>query len=604
MSAARTPSPKAHGAASSAALLNTARGAEPLRITPIADVVGEAGSKAALAKLSQAITEMKAAAAAPLLERAVEALRREDAVEAGKLAAQALESNELSGFGWYLLAIARERLGDFKSSIQCYEAALSLLPAQAEIANDIGRLAYRLEMRDVAVKLFQHYIDARPDMPDGPNNLACTLRDLGRYDEAIDALKRAIAQHPENPLLWNTLGTVVSDQGDLETSVLFFTEAVRLQPTFSKARYNRGNVLTSLGRYEEALEDCKAAMASPTASPDERAMMRLSLFTIMLCLGRVGEGWDEYEARLLPELSGVTHFIIDRPKWTPEADIRGKHLLLMGEQGLGDEVLFANVLPDILEELGPEGRLSVTVEPRLVNLFQRSFPNADIMAHSTYKVDAHMVRGAPGLDQETVDMWAPIASPLRRFRRTVEAFPDRPNFLVADPARIAHWREVLNTAPLGLKVGLLWKSMKLQGSRANQFSPFHQWAPVLQTAGVSFINMQYGDCDEELALARDELGVNIWTPPGIDLKQDLDEVAALSCALDLTIGFANATTNIAAACGAPIWMLAVPGAWTQAGSGRYPWYPQARAFNPPEYQAWTPTMEAVAAALAEKVAAA
>jgi hypothetical protein len=144
--------------------------------------------------------------------------------------------------------------------------------------------------------------------------------------------------------------------------------------------------------------------------------------------------------------------------------------------------------------------------------------------------------------------------------------------------------------------------MKLQGARQRQFSPFEQWAPVLQTPGVSFINLQYGDCSEELAMARDQFGVDIWTPPGIDLKQDLDDLAALSCALDLVLGFANATSNIAAACGANTWLIAIPGAWVQAGTGRYPWYPQARVFNPAAFREWGPVMAEVAQALTDEVA--
>ena len=116
------------------------------------------------------------------------------------------------------------------------------------------------------------------------------------------------------------------------------------------------------------------------------------------------------------------------------------------------------------------------------------------------------------------------------------------------------------------------------------------------------------DPDEQLQLrelvadggeARRELGVDIWTPPGIDLKNDLDDIAALSCALDLTLGFANATSNIAAACGAATWIISVPGAWTRLGTDRMPWYPQARIFTPPGLDRWEETMAGVAAALTQ-----
>jgi ADP-heptose:LPS heptosyltransferase len=92
--------------------------------------------------------------------------------------------------------------------------------------------------------------------------------------------------------------------------------------------------------------------------------------------------------------------------------------------------------------------------------------------------------------------------------------------------------------------------------------------------------------------------VDIWSPPGIDLKHDLDDVAALSSAMDLVLGFSNATLNIAAACGAPAWLITTPGAWPRLGTeDRYPWYPQVRVFAPAAYGAWGPVMGEVAAAL-------
>jgi hypothetical protein len=468
------------------------------------------------------------------------------------------------------------------------------------VANDLGRLAYRMGMKEVAEQLFRRHLEACPQSHEGANNLACAVRDLNRPAEAIEILRPAIQARPEEPLLWNTLGTVLSEHGDVPASITFFDEAIRLNPAFAQARHNRANARVALGELDEALVDCEAALAGAKAE-DERLMMTLARSTLQLARGRLGEGWDDYEARLAPRFAGVTHFLIDRPKWTPEAPLAGKTLLLVGEQGLGDEVLFANILPDVLEALGPKGKLVLAVEPRLVPLFQRSFPTARVGPHVTKAFEAQTVRAAPFVgDMGQIDLWAPLASPLRRFRRNLADFPARERFLAPDPARVRHWRSLLeSSAPAGLKVGVLWKSLKIDGTRARYFSPFQLWAPVLKTPGVSFVNLQYGDCEAELAWAARELGVEIWRPPGIDLKQDLDDVAALASALDLTIGFANATSNIAAACGAPSWFISVPGAWTRLGSLTMPWYPKARVFLPPGLGRWEETMAEVAAALAE-----
>ncbi|MGH6970026.1 MAG: flagellar protein FlbA, partial [Caulobacteraceae bacterium] len=331
---------------------------------------------------------------------------------------------------------------------------------------------------------------------------------------------------------------------------------------------------------------------------EERLMMQLARSTIKIAQGRIAAGWEDYEARLAPLFADSTVFLVDAPRWTPEADLGGKTLLVMGEQGLGDEVLFANMLPEVMEALGPKGRMIFAVEPRLVSLFQRSFPAAEVLAHVTYRQNGRNYRGAPALeDRAGIDLWTPIASLLRRFRRDLSSFPDRPRFLAPDAARVEHWRRTLEAAPPGRKVGLLWKSMKVESARARYYSPFELWAPVLKTPGVGFVNVQYGDCEAEIAWAERELGVEVWTPPGIDLKNDLDDIGALACALDLTLGAMNATSNIAAACGAPAWIISAPAAWTRLGTDRLPWYPQARVIVPERLDRWDETMAAAGAAL-------
>jgi tetratricopeptide (TPR) repeat protein len=587
-------SDRALPASVSAIALETAAQATPARLS--ADAIGRAGEAGALAQLTAAMAELKAMSVRPLLQRAVDALQAEQIGPAFEWVRQALERDEHSGFGWYLMGIVQERRGDFSSSILAYEAALKLLPEQAEVANDLGRLAYRMGLKPQAEKLFRHFLRQYPGHGEALNNLACALRDQRRFDEAIETLRPAIEAEPGSALLWNTMGTIVAEQGDYPNSEIFLTEALNLDPAFLKARYNLGNVRLALGDAASALECCDLALASVVAE-DERQMMRLSRSTILMALGRLGEGWDEYEARLDPQFADATHFMFNRPRWTPGADLEGKSLLVCAEQGLGDEVLFANVLPDVIQRLGPSGRLTLAVEPRLVELFRRSFPSARVFAHATHNVGGHTVRHIPAFQEElhTVDLWAPMGSLLREFRRQVADFTTGGGYILPDPARVAHWKQVLDEqAPPGPKIGLLWKSLVTNNARHRFFSPFDGWKPILRVEGACFVNLQYGDCTEELAAAERDLGVRIWNPPGIDLKQDLDEIAALSAALDLVIGFANATLNIAAAGGAPTWLIVSPGAWPVLGQDRYLWYPSARLFPAKAFGDWSPVMERVA----------
>jgi tetratricopeptide (TPR) repeat protein len=564
-----------------------------------AGMAGQAGSPEAMRRLSDALAQLKAFSVQPMLEKAVAALRAEDHAAAADWAMKALRHDERCGMGWYCLAIAREKAGDFKTSLQCYESALALAPEHDEIASNLGRLAYRMGMKEIAEQLFLSYLAKQPGAVEASNNLACVQRDLHRYGEAIETLRPVIEANQDNSLLWNTLGTVLTDQGDFESALPFFDEALRLDETFVKARYNRSTAKLQMGDPAAALIDCEAALQGHMAE-HERMMMNLARSTMLIAQGQLKDGWPAYEARLSHHYHDAVVYMIDRPRWAPGDQIEDKTLLVIGEQGLGDEVLFANLLPEVIEALGPKGKLVLAVEKRLVPLFERAYPGVEIGPHATYDVDGRTVRLTPFVgDMSRIDHWAPIASLLQTFRPTVESYPDRPAYLAADPARVAYWKGVLERdAPQGLKVGILWKSLKLEGARLRYFSPFEAWRPVLTTPGITFVDLQYGDTAAETAYAGEHLGVQLWRPPGIDLKQDLDDVAALSCALDLVLGPANATSNIAAACGADVWLISTQGAWPKLGTDRYPWYPRMRVFTPPGSQQWDAVMAETAGALA------
>src|SRR5258706_8199972 len=108
-------------AASPLALGFTEAQATPARAAFSGAVAGDAASPAALARLDAAIGEIKALSVAPILQQAIDALRREDHQGGCAWAIKALERDERSGLGWYLLAIAREKAGDFHDYVETYE---------------------------------------------------------------------------------------------------------------------------------------------------------------------------------------------------------------------------------------------------------------------------------------------------------------------------------------------------------------------------------------------------------------------------------------------------------------------------------------------------
>ena len=572
---------------------------------------GDAASPAAIRRLSHALSDRKSPnlkaqkKAIEQLKAAVAAIRTGDYATGARRCLQVLQVDEHNGLAWHVLAICREKAGHLSEALNAYDAALRLLPEDPAIAHDLARLAQRLGHLDIAEKLLRKFLSIEPGHAEGTNNLACVLRDQKRYQEAIDTLRDMIQIEQDNPTLWNTLGTVLTDQGQMRDSLTFFDEALRLDPSFAKALYNRANALQPLGEPARALADLDQALTG-AETPYEHAMMRMARAMVLMGMGRLKEGFDAYEARLDPEMPEAMHVVADAARWDPETqDIRGKRLLVVGEQGIADEMVFGGCLPDVIEAVGPDGKVFIAVEPRLVDLYQRTFPTAVVGGHRAVRIEGRLMRYCPFMEEVgerdgKADVWIPMASLCAVYRQDLSDFPQRDGYLVPDPARVAHWTSELEKLGPGFKVGLHWKSLVLTGVRARYFSSFERWKPVLTAPGCIMVNLQCGDVADDLAAA-EAAGVTIWTPP-INLKDDLEDLAALSNALDLVVGPGIAGTNLAAASGARTWLIHAPDDWHLLATDRYPFYPRVRTFATGGFDGWPKAIAEVRAALETEAA--
>lgn len=559
---------------------------------PARQVMGDSGSSEALRILAEANERVRKTDMLNLLRDAVEKFKIGEWAAGGESALTALHIDETCAEAWHILGVARDKCADFTTALSCYDAALKLQPDNIAIAADLGRLAYRMGYNDMAEKFFRFHLRQCPDSIEAVNNLATTLRESSKYDEAIALLQDAIPRHPQDPQLWNVLGTVMNTTGDVASAQLFYREALRFDPNHVHALYNLGGTAVS----EESIELLERALPM-FDDPLLQHTCKLSLAFVNLGLGRLDAGWRWYESRSRHAGNETVHYVIPHPRWQVGDPVAGRRLFVSAEQGLGDEILFANLLNDLRREIGPDGHLAVGVEPRLVPLFRRSFPDIEVVRHHTTKHEGRTVRIFPDVDDwSRFDAWTILGDFLSRYRNTVADFPTDGGYLTPDPERVAHWKRILGALNDKPKVGLLWKSLIRHARRDRFYSPFANWEPILNLDGLQFVSLQYGDVSEELDMAR-AAGIDIWTPPDIDLKNDLDDIAALCAALDAVVSPQVATANIAGAGGANVFLMLPLLSWTALGTQRFPWYPTVRCFFTESFTDWGPVMRTVADAL-------
>jgi tetratricopeptide (TPR) repeat protein len=533
------------------------------------------------------------------VRRAVRAWRSGNIQAAGRAALKATEIDENNAKAYHILAMYLERMGHLHKALVTYERAFQLDPKDPELLINLGLTAWNLKLCEGAAQMFKLYIGAKPDSPLGFNNLGSVMGDLGKPDEAIEILRDAIYRMPEQPILWNSLATVLAECGRVEESIVFYEEAIRLDPNFARLYHNMGYAYQHLGMLKEALEAYDNSLAR-AVDPAEIREAKHSRSVCLIGMGRLEEGFREYEIRCDERFRAYVHHMLKAPTWKGEP-LDGKRLLVVGEQGLGDEFMFADILPDLQNAVGPSGKLQIAVDPRLVKLFQRSFPQAEVGCYDDRTLldrDGNKeLRFVPfAVEHGEPDYYTLMGSALSVYRKRLEDFPHRA-LLKPDPARLAEYKAKLDAVGPGLKVGICWRSMMIDPKRAKYYSALDMWGAVLKTPGVRFVNLQYGECTDELKRAQEVHGIRIETLEGLDLKEDLDGAAALSAAVDLMISAPTAAAGAAASVGTETWFLTAGLCWPQLGSNEFPWYRKTRVFTPKKFGDWPGLMPEIADAL-------
>ncbi len=567
------------------------------------EVAGIGAHTQALARLEQLEEEIDARRARKksngLVRRAVRVWRRGDITRAGQIALDATQADEGNARAYHVLAMALERMGHMHKALVTYERAFALDPEDPDLLLNLGLTAWNLKMIDAAAKMFNLYIAACPDSPLGYNNLGSVQCDQGRASIAIETLRAAIYRMPQQAMLWNSLATVLADDGRAEESLVFYQEAIRLEPGFARPWHNLGFAYAHLGRLDEALGAYNHALSIAT-DPTELLEGQHSRAACLIGMGRLEEGFKDYEVRNNPRFRAYVQTVCNAPHWNGEA-LDGKRVLVVAEQGLGDEFMFANILPDLVHAVGADGKLLIAVDPRLVPLFARSFPDAEVGAYDDRRLidkDGNReLRLVPwAIKDGEPDFQISMGSALRFYRKTVGDFP-RKAFLAADPDRTIAYRKQIGALGKGPYVGICWRSMMLEAKRRKYYSALDMWGPILKTPGVTFVNVQYGDVDEELARAMAQHGVTIHSIEGLNLKDDIDGAAALSAALDLVISAPTAAAATAASVGTEVWFLTAGRTWPQLGTEEFPWYRDTRVFSPEKFADWSALIGQVSVAL-------
>lgn len=491
-----------------------------------------------------------------------------------------------------LLAKALQRSDRIEEAIASLQNALAINPASAEVFVNLGSLCARLGALEDAAFMLRQALELEPAMIEAENNLALVLYRQKQFDEAEALLVDALARAPDRPELHATLGSVFSETGRLAEALAHMEKAVELRPDYGEAYSNLGNVLRDLGR----IDDAHAAYGRALDLIPSNAHAHVNHGVALLLTGDFAAGWEEYEWRLeTPEARDVSGL---PPRWDGEP-LDGKSILVYTEQGVGDVVMFASILPDLIDT-GAKVHLWST--DRLTALLARSYPNIVVDRLPEVTAEGKLGDDAPALDG--IDFSVALASLPRIFRRSRGDFDDANNktggrTLTPDGTATERWGRRYQELGPGLKIGISWRGGSSQWDKRLRTTRLDDWTELFELPDVVWINLQYGDRAAELSNLEGKTGHKVHDWP--DAVADLDDFASQVDALDLVVSMGNTTVHFAGALAKPVCTL-VPAvsAWRWGLSGDdCPWYPTMRLIRQGEGQPWDEVLAPLASDIAD-----
>jgi tetratricopeptide (TPR) repeat protein len=412
--------------------------------------------------------------------------------------------------------------------------------------------------------------------------------DADDYEGALAYAAQAVAREPADFEAQLLLGRAHQKLHAPAPALAAFDAASRLRADDPELYDFRGSLYQELGRLPEAFAEYDRALALRPDFP----LAAFHLGMARLLTGDFERGWEGYDLRRLSSEHPVT--AADVPRWDG-APLAGRSILVTREQGLGDEIMYASMLPELLARARA---CIVECDPRLLALFRRSFPAATFFG-------TEPGGGLPAaVARQSIDVRTEAGSLPRLLRRQAADFPRHDGYLKADPQKVAQWRERLAALGPGLKIGIAWTGGVPRTRQALRSLELDQLLPVLRTSGARFVSLQYtGDARDDLDALRIRHGIDVAHWP--EAIADYDQTAALVCALDLVVSVCTSLVHLGGALGQPVWVLVPVGPeWRYGAAGEsMPWYPSVRLFRQAAYREWELPIARVGAELRRRQAA-
>jgi len=408
----------------------------------------------------------------------------------------------------------------------------------------------RSELYRKAEFCYNHVLEHQPEAPQTLANLGALYAETGRNGVALALLYRAQELDP----CWdnlNAIGAAYRRAQNVPMAREFMLKAYEMNPDSPVILSNLSGTYINEGCPEEAVKWSMKALEKDPGNNN----FALNAGLALLETGNFKDGWHWYDKGRDHTTWMGRNYGDDIKRWDGEPD---QTVVVYGEQGVGDEILFASCLPDLIKI---SKAVIIDCHPRLVDILKRSFP--ECVVHGTRKDE--FIKWNP--KDHGITHKVPIGSLPRFFRNGLKDFPKVSNYIKPDPEQVKAYKKP------GLRVGLSWAGgTKMTHVGLRSINP-ENLGPILNVPGIDWVSLQYtNNADVEVDRMRQLYGCSIEHDN--DMNADLNKLFGCIAGLDMIVTVCTSVVHFAGAMNKKaLVMTPIKSAWRYAVRPM-PWYPQ------------------------------
>jgi tetratricopeptide (TPR) repeat protein len=439
---------------------------------------------------------------------------------------------------------------------------LELQPQKKE-QTYVGRAAALIDAGEVdkAWEIVESILMQNPNDAQALCVAADIMKKAKKLPIAYSLAKRASELRPERCEPWNALGHASQMLWRLEEAEASYKKAMqRAARDDQKALYsnNLGSTYLDGGQFAKAEAPLRKALEF---KEDTNARHNLGLS--LLAQRKWTEGWQAYSASI-----GTHRRLNTKYKNPPEPTwdgSKGKRVVVFGEQGLGDEICAASLLPDLIRD---SANVIIDCDHRVASLLKRSFPEASVYGTRWAKPESGIKWDA---EDREFDASISAFEVAKFYRNSDTDFPGT-KYLTPCPIRTAMWSTHFKKKPV---IGIAWSGGTWTNGSAHRQIPLADFKPLFDAVDAHWVSLQYKDASKDI------VGTPVVQYPFATLTKDYDDTAALVASCDLVVGMQTSVFHLAGALGIPAWVL-IPkiSQWRYGESFEsLPWYGKTRLYH-------------------------